>query len=786
LKLNVQWLKDYIDANDNIEELADELTMSGSEVEEIEKPFEKLKGVVCARVTSVKKHPNADKLNVCTVNTGEKEYITVTSDLSVKAGDVVAFGPAGEASTADGKPVNPSELRGVKTDGMMFSLEEMGLEAHSDHVFRFRERVKIGADVKEVLGLDLTTFELEITPNRPDCLSHVGLAREVSAVEKKAFKVPNPSISFPLEKNEGVDIEIESDGCWRYMAVRIDNVIVQSSPLWLKKRLASIGLRSINNIADITNYVMMELGHPVHAFDYDKIPSSKLVIRDAKKGEKLVALNSKEYEFEGGEILITDGESPLAIAGVIGGKESGVSPETTRVLLEIATFDPVRVRKASKRLNISTDASFRFERGVDANDTELVAKRLVELITTLARGNVVGFKDLYPQKMEEKEVYLPKRKLDSYVAYTTKLEEVEDCFTRLGLETEREGDGWNVTIPTFRRDIAQDVDLIEEFARIYGLSNLPHARSLPFIFSRKNEWWDFKMKAKLAATAVGYYEAITYPFVDPKIVEKFHVLDDLKSPKLVNALSPEMSLMRPDLISGLLSVSAYNLKHQQKSVRLFEVGRIFEEEKEREMIALISSGRLNEDDYTDKRVSEVLNLKGDVEALLDALHARVEFVQKDMKGFEKGRSAEIHSKGKVIGKIGEISKEVLDFLDVKFPIHYAEMDLETIYSDRESVGYKKYSQYPSSFKDLSMFVEKGKIKAEEILEIARNSSPYVTDVKVSDLYRGKNIPKTVYSITITITYGSMEKTLSETEINEAFTSLIESLDSLEGVTVRKV
>ncbi len=788
MKLNVQWLKDYIDANEDVEKLADELTMSGSEVEEIEKPFEKLRGVVCAKVVSVKKHPNADKLNVCVVNVGEKEYTTVTSDLSVKVGDMVAFGPAFEASTADGKEVKPSELRGVKTDGMMFSLEELGLESHSDHVFRFEElekEVEIGANVKELLGLDLTTFELEITPNRPDCLSHVGLAREVGVVEKKPFRIPEPSISIPTG---GVEVEIKTDGCWRYMAVRMDDVKVKSSPLWLKRRLASVGLRSINNIADITNYVMMELGHPVHAFDYDKIPSSKLVIRDAKKGEKLLALNSKEYEFDGGEILITDGENPLAIAGVMGGQESGVSSSTKRVLLEIATFDPVRVRKASKRLNLSTDASFRFERGVDANDTELVAKRLVELVTSLAEGKVVASVDRYPKKVEKRRVFLSKGKLDSYVAYSTDFDEVEDCFSRLGMDVERKESGWSVIVPTFRRDISQDVDLIEEFARIHGLDALPHSRSLPFIFSKKNEWWNFKMKAKKIATGLGYYEAITYPFVDPKMVEKF---DDGKwnAPRLLNALSPEMSLMRPSLVFGLLNVSAYNLKHQQKAVRLFEIGRVFNskgEKREKEMMAFISAGRLNEDDYTDKRNSAILNLKGDVQNLFDSLHVKADFVQKDMKGFEPLRSAEISLSGRVIGKIGEISKDVSDYLDVKVPIHYAEFDLESLFSNRQTVEYKRYSQYPSSFKDLSMFVEKGKVKAKEILEMARNSSKYVTDVKVSDLYQGKNIPKSVYSLTLTITYGSMDRTLSDAEINEAFTSLIDKLDSTEGITVRKV
>ncbi len=779
LKLNVEWLKDYIDATYDVGKLANELTMSGSEVEEIERPFEKLNGVVCAKVIDVKKHPNADKLNVCTLEVFNDKYTTVTSDLSVEKGDVVAFAKCG-ATVANGQKVEAHEIRGVETGGMMLSLEEMGLEAHSNCVYKFEKTVKTGLDVKEALNLNLTTFELEITPNRPDCLSHVGLAREIAAVEKKSFKFPQPDVEIP---KGNVDVDVKTDGCTRYMAVRIDNVEVGPSPLWLKKRLASVGLRSINNIADVTNYVMMEFGHPVHAFDYDRIPSKKLVVREAKKGEKLLALNSKTYEFEGGEILITDGENPLAIAGVIGGKGSGVSLNTKRLLLEIATFDAVKVRKASKHLNISTDASFRFERGVDANDTELVAKRLVELVQSLSGGKAVGFIDVYPRKIKEWKVFLAKHKLDSYVAYKTEWTEVESCFSRLGMKCERTKDGWNVNVPTFRSDITQDVDLIEEFARVYGLDKLPRSVSLPFVFSKRNMWWEFKSHTKKIAVGLGYYEALTYPFVDPKLVEKFYT--GAKFPKVVNAISPEMSLMRPSLLFGLLSVAAYNIKHQQTSVRLFEMGRVFSSSSESESIAFLSAGRLNEDDYTDKRNSDVLNLKGDIEAFLKYFHVSVEFIQKNFMGFENARSAEIILGGKSVGKIGEISFEVLESLDVKIPMHFAELDLETIFKRKDEPRYVRYSQYPFSFKDISMFVEKGKVEAKEILKIAKNSSEHVIDVKVSDVYTGKRVPKTVYSLTITITYGNMKRTLSDVEINEAFNSLVEKLDSLEGVTLRK-
>ena len=781
----VQWLKDYVNSIDDVEKLSDELTMSGSEVEEIEKPFGKLKGVFSAKIIEVSQHPNADNLNVCKVEFNGKTYTAVTSDKTLEVGTIVAFAPAYESSTVEGKTVEAVELRGIKTDGMMLSLEEMGLESHSANVFRFEEKVELGRNVVDLLGLDLTTFELEITPNRPDCLSHVGLAREIATVEKKLLKFPKLSATLP---NSGVDVSIETDGCWRYMAIRIDDVKVKSSPLWLKKRLAAVALRSINNIADITNYVMMELGHPVHAFDFDKIPSSKIVVRDARAGEKIIALNSKEYEMSGNEILITDGDNPLAMAGVIGGKETGVTSSTKRVLLEIATFDPVRTRKTSRALGLSTDASFRFERGVDPNDTEFVAKRLVDMITQLAGGTVVGGSDVYPTKIKPKRVFLPKKRLVSYIAYNPQTAEVTEIFQRLGMEVMEESSGWTVNVPTFRRDISEDVDLIEEFARIHGLDSLPTSQSLPFIATEKNDWWEFKRDLKGIMTGLGYYEAVTYPFVDPKLVKEFHSKEttDVKSPKIVNPISPEMSLMRPSLAFGLMNVVAYNVKHQQSSVRFFEVGKIFADGSELEKLALMATGRINPLDYTDKRNMGLLNLKGDVEECFNLMHADLDFHQKDMAGFEIGRSAEIISDGKTCGMIGELSSKIVSLLDVRVPIYFAEVDLEQFFRSRKFAKYVKYSQYPVSSKDLSMFVEKGKIKAEDIMKIAKRSSKYVRDIKVSDFYVGKNVPKGSYSLTITITYGSMEKTLSEDEINTAFNSLIETLDSETGITVRKV
>ncbi len=784
MKISIEWLKEYVETVEDIRELSDELTLSGSEVEEIERPFDALEEVITAKVTEVFTHPNADSLNICRIDSGSGTYTAITSDQTVKSGDFVAFGPAG-ASFASGKRVEAVELRGIMTDGVMYSLEEMGLETKSEHVFRFSEPVEIGMKLKDVLGLDLTAFELEITPNRPDCLSHVGLAREVATVEKRKLKLPPAEITIP----EGeVDVRIESEGCNRYMAVKIEGVEVSDSPLWLKKRLASVGLRSINNVADATNYVMMELGHPIHAFDFDNLPSSMIIVRDAVKGERLLALNSREYEFDGDEILITDGETPLAIAGIMGGEHSGISGSTKNVLLEVASFDAVRIRKTSRKLGLSTDASYRFERGVDPNDTEFVAKRLAEMVVSLAGGKVTGSADVYPKVFEPETVKLSMSKLSSYTAINPDIKEVEEIFEGLGFKPSYENGEWSVEIPTFRSDITEAVDLVEEFSRIHGFDRMPTSRSFSFVLGEgRNEWWDFKNQMKNSLTGLGYFENLTYPFVDPEKITFFDS-DERKwneTPALLNPISPEMSVMRPTLIVGLMDVLAYNAKRQEADVKLFEIGKTFDKEGETEKLALAATGRISPEDYEDKRIVSLLSLKGDIESIAEKLHTKIRFDQKDLPGLTEGRSGEVIVNGRISGFIGELSRNVLETLDLKVPVYVAELDLGSIFESAKGTEYKRYSQYPVSFRDLSMFVEKGKVKAERIVEFAKGSSEFVTDVKISDLYTGKGVPKNSYSVSLRITYGSMERTLSEEEINGSFVFLMERLEKMEGITLRK-
>ena len=781
LKLSVEWLKDYVDIDGDFQKLSDDLTMSGSEVEEIEKPFEKIKGVISAEIIDVKPHPNADNLNVCKVSDGSKTYTIVTSDKSLKINDFVAFGSADMASDVDGKIVRSVDMRGIKTDGMLFSLEELGLESHSNHVFRFEKPVPLGEEIVKIFDLDQTVFEIEITPNRPDCLSHIGLAREVATVNRKILKIPETKVDIP---QGNVSISIESKACLRYLAVKIDGITVKDSPLWLKKRLASVGLRAINNIADVTNYIMMETGHPVHAFDFDRIPSSKIVVKNAKGGEKFTALNSKTYTLAGGEVLITDGNQILALAGVIGGKDSGITQKTKSILIEVATFDPVRTRKTSKGLNLSTDASYRFERGVDPNDSLYVAKRIVEMVLSLSGGKVAGMADLYPNVVKPAVVKLSNKKMSSYMSFTPDPQEVYYIFNALEMKVSKDKNDWIVEVPTFRQDISQDVDLIEEFARIHGFDNVSAVMSMPFIQGDKNEWWEFKNKMRFLSTSLGYFENVNYAFSDPK-VKKLFGNTFKESPELLNPVSPEMSIMRPSLLINLIDALAYNVKHQENDVKFFEIGKVFEENHESEKIAFVSTGKIEPLDYTDKRMESLLNFKGDLETIVNYFHLDLDFTNAEITGFTAGRCGKIVLNGETIGLIGELSEDVTDFFDLDLPIYACEFDLEKIFKVIQIFGYKSASQYPVSFKDLSMFVQKGKIQASEIIKIAKTSSEYVRDVRVIDFYTGKGVPAESYSITIRITYGSMDRTLLDYEIDGSFSKLMELLE-IQGITLRKV
>ncbi|ACR80822.1 phenylalanine--tRNA ligase subunit beta [Kosmotoga olearia] len=785
MRIPVEWLNEIIDLSDkDVQELTSALSLSGTAVEGVEYPWDYLEGAVTGKIEKVIPHPNADKLVVTEVNIGDKLLTVVTADLSVKPEEYVAVLP--EGGRLWDLEIRKRNFRGVMSEGMFLSFEELRLEEKSTHILRFSEAVPLGKDVKDILKLNYPVIEVELTPNRGDCLSMIGIARELRAIYKRPLKIPE--INEVKGTDKPVEIRIEDEGCQRYTALVMKNVRVKESPLWLKRRLIAAGLRPLNNVVDITNYVLLETGHPVHAFDLAKIPNKKIVVRNASQGEKMTLLDGKVIELLDTDLLITDGETPLALAGIMGGANSGISEETTDVLLEVAVFDPVRIRKTARRLGISTDSSYRFERGIDAKDSLYVIKRLATLLQQLASAEIAsGIIDV-GQSSEPGTIHLRKWFVDKVLGTVVPIKDVEEILLSLGFSLKESGDGWNVTPPSHRHDIDQEIDLVEEIGRIYGYdkieSELP--RITPGGCSQSSEVKTIK-RVKNIMTSLGYDEVITYSFINPDSITSLD--KNLKYTLLKNPLSIEMSALRPSLLFGLLEVASYNYRRQNRDLKIFEVGKIFSvDPKKPESLSLgfLAMGKENKEDYTDKRMVSFYTFKGVVEDVLESYGVSVTFKEPEESWLEKRASADIYIGEKKIGFFGVFDSSLADRLyEIKnAEVFIAELDLESLLEkETKRCINVNMSPFPRVFRDLSILISP-EITYEKIKEtIQKAGSKYLTDIRVTDIYRGKGIPKGFRSITISLTFESFTETLKEDEINSAINNIISSLEEI-GVKLR--
>lgn len=762
MRISLEWLNEYIDVSR--EEVLEKLPKLGFDIDENGPVFPISGPIVVGKIEKVEKHPNAEKLVVCTVNIGSEYRTILTADVSVQAGKYVYVALEG-AKLANGVEIQKREMRGIFSEGMLCSLEELGLEEKSEHVYTTDEELPLGEDVIKILGLSDWYFEMEITPNRPDCLSYFGVTRELSAGFKRTPRFPIPSVK--ASGNNKVDIEINTDGCWRYTARVINNVKVKLSPMWLQKRLIASGLRPINNIVDITNYVMLETGHPVHAFDLSKL-AGKIVVRDANPGEKMLLLDGKTYEFSGGEVLITDGEKLLALGGIMGGEESGISETTTDVLLEVAMFDPVRIRRASRKLGVSSDSSYRFERGVDFDDALYVIERLSELIQKLADGEPSAeIVDVWKKKLQQKVIFVPKHFPKKVLGIEVK--HIGEYIEPLGFEIEEEKEGYQVYVPSFRYfDVSIPEDIMEEVGRIHGYDNM-HAEPPRMLAIEKGRSQIQKLRYELKQllTSFGFNEANTLSFTSSKLIEKFEI--NGKGLPVSNPIISDFDTMRPSILYGLLESLSYNYKRQIKDVRLFEVGKIFNVKDgkpfEEEALAFVSTGRESVNDYTDKRNISFYTFKGVIDEILLRFGVEAQFEKYSKKGFIPTRCALIKSHGKDIGFIGMLEPEIADKLyDVKDEIYVAEIYLERLYeSAKTQKTYKAIPQFPYIRRDVSYLIPIGQ-EIAGILEIYK-SNPLVEEVGIDDIYR--QVGEGYYSVTIYAKFRHPERTLSDEEVDIA-------------------
>lgn len=785
MKIPYEWLNDYLDITDKTpEQIADSLSLSGTEVESIEYPWDYISGVVTAKILSVEPHPSADNLVVTRVDIGNETSTIVTADTSVKTGEYVCVIKPG-GNIGDLK-IKSRKLRGVESDGMFISLEELKLEENSERVYRFPEPVEAGKDIKDLFKLNSGVIEVEITANRGDCLSIAGIARELGAIYEKTIDFPTPHVKDGSGRT--INIQIQTAGCIRYTGLIVDNISIKQSPLWMRRRLVAAGLRPINNVVDITNYVMLETGHPVHAFDLEEIKTDTILIRDAKPGEKITLLDDREISLMETDVVITNGNKPLALAGIMGGLESGINEDTKTVFLEVAAFNPVAIRKTARRLGISTDSSYRFERGVDSDNSINVTKRLAQLLEELAEGNAVSNLIDVGAPLEKTNIHLRKWFVDQVLGTVVPLNQITTILTSLGFELKECGDGWNIKCPLYRNDIHQEIDLIEEIGRIYGYEHIeselpriaPVGGGLPA---------DLKRTAKLRSLveAHGFDEILTYGFINPETIEKID--EEQEYVQLRNPLSLDMAALRPSIFYGLLESASYNYRRQNKDLRFYEIGKIFSSTapREKSVIGLLAIGKESPIDYTDRRKVNFYSMKGIVTDVLSYMGVDCEFKPSTESFLEKRASSDVYVNGEKIGYVGIFNTELANSLyDVKTDeIFISQIDIQAV-EELKLTGKKaitKISPFPRVFRDLSFLMPLGltyeKIKAA----IEEAGAKDIKEISIADIYSGKGIPEGYTSLTITITFESFKSTLTDERVNRGISRIIDNIGKL-GATLR--
>lgn len=775
--ISLDWLKQYVDIKEDIKELENTLTMIGQEVEAIEEQGKELAKVVIGQITEYGKHPEAEKLTLLKVNIGEEEELQIVCGApNHKLGDKVVVATIGAVLPGDFK-IKKSKIRGVESQGMLCSEVELGLGNDGDGIIILPEDAPLGVEYRVYKKLNDVIFELEITPNRPDCLSYIGIAREIAAYYGRKIKCPEFESKKIIESiNTGhIDVRIEDkERCKRFSGKVIKNIKVQESPEWLKNRLISMGLKPINNVVDATNYILFECNQPLHAYDLTKINDRKIIVRKSLNGEKIVTLDGVERELNKGELIIADAEKPLGIAGIMGGESSKVTEETTEIFLECAYFTPENIRKTSKELGLSSDSSYRFERGLDIENTAEVLERAADLISQLTGGEVLeGCIDKYIEKYEKIEIPLNIEKLRKFMGKNIEIDVVGKILTNLGINIKTLNSTTIIaTPPSYRGDLTRTADLYEEIIRMYGFDNIenkmPEENIRPGV---KDSMTVVVDEAKEILAKLGLQEVINYSFISKDAIKMLGITEPTL--EITNPISDDMAVMRPTLIYSLLSNVRDNLNRNQNGLRFFEVSRVFTPKEDglanetlRASIAL--AGKTFKTLWDPKpEAMDFYTLKGFVEKFLEYMGVtRYQLDRSEDNNFHPGRSADIRI-GKVkIGTFGEIHPELAENMDIKRERAYvAELDLTTLLNYRaKKVKYERIVKYPEVTRDLAVVLDRD-VLVGKMLEDIKKSSNLIESIAIFDVYQGEKIEADKKSVAISIVLRKKDGTLEESDIN---------------------
>jgi phenylalanyl-tRNA synthetase beta chain len=760
MKVSLSWLRDYIDVDMAVAELAEALTMAGLEVEALVDRYAYLKGVVVGRIVEMAPHPDADTLSLCKVDVGSETKSIVCGASNIKAGHVVPVALPG-VQLLSGEKIETGHIRGQISEGMLCSEAELAVGTDRSGILLLPKKETPGRDIAAALGLSDTVIEFDLTPNRSDCLSIIGVAREVAAIVKAPLKYP--AVTLPGGKtpiNELASVTIEApDACPRYAARLVSGIKIAPSPFWLQDKLNSVGLRAINNVVDATNFVMMEMGQPLHAFDFDRLAEHRIVVKKAKRGETFVTLDGVDRNLPADALMICDGKGPVAVGGIMGGLDSEIEEDTTRVLIESAYFNPVSIRRTAKGLGLSTESSHRFERGVDPEGTIRALDRATKLIADLAAGEMAyGAIDEYPEPIPHTTIALSVNRTNRLLGTAFTLETISSYLASIELEVNPlDGDKLEVAPPTFRVDLKRPEDLVEEIARLSGYDDIPTTHPVSQVVAKgRTKRLQVRDAARQALAGWGFSEIITYSFIGDDACDKFLLPDNDRRRQVVTILNPlteDQNVMRTSLLPGLLGTMLKNSAQRNENLKIFELGKVFFKNNQEqlpdevEMIAGLWTGaRCDQSWHAKEKAVDFYDMKGAVEGLCAGLNIKKVQFQAPKKSeypyLRPGRMAQVFAGESLVGIVGEIANKMMTHFELKQPAFCFDLDFDRLVDLMvEEKSVKPISRFPATTRDVALIVDNG-VEAQNVLDfIQSREQGLIETVEIFDVYKGNHYPR---------------------------------------------
>lgn len=802
MKVSLNWLKDYVNIEMDIKDLVNLLTMGGLEVEEVISVGGGFEKVLVGEIQAIRRHPNADRLSLVEVSISKEKFSIVCGATNIREGQKVPLALVG-AKLPNGMEIRRSTIRGEVSEGMLCSEAELGLGGDATGIMILDPDIPLGVNLGEALGLIDSVLEISITPNRPDCLCIIGVAREIAALTNQRVRYPSIYIQYEdgdIHQRTSVTI-LDPHLCPRYVAKMIEGVKIGPSPFWIRNRLEKIGVRSINNVVDVTNYVMMEFGQPLHAFDFELLEDSRIVVRRAKKDEEFVTLDGVKRILDDDMLMICDGIKPVAIAGVMGGLNSEIRDDTRIVLLESAYFNPINNRSTSKRLGLETEAAYRFGRGVDYGGCLRAADRAAQMIQELAGGRVLGGSiDAYPLQMEPRPIRLNIKKVHNILGREIPPSLIKTYLSNLELKVEEEDeDNLKVLPPSFRGDLEREIDLVEEVARIDGYDKIPLTlpKGPP---SSEERIKGLSLEKKISDIMVhhGFYEVVTYSFTSPRSYDFMGLkMDDPRRNyvQILNPLNENLSVMRTSLIPGLLETAHYNLSWKNTDIKIYEIKKVFLPKKGERLpreVKFLSGVAIGADRdihwSSPQRQIDFYDVKGCVEDIFDALRIKeIKFRRaEDIPYLHPGKGARIFLGEEVLGELGEVHPTILDHFEINREAYIFEINFELLveYAD-ETKRFQSLPKFPAVYRDLSIVIDEalevGMIE-EAIWDLRQ---PFIDDVQIFDVYQGAPIPQGKKGVSFRIRYQAKDRTMTDEEVNRYHEEVTSRLREIFKVELRQ-